>query len=81
MVLGINFNHTQCDDIAFFEYLFGVLNALLADLRNVDQTFDIIIDAGESAEFRQAGDGAFELLTNLITRGFFNPGVLLQLAD
>ncbi len=81
MILGVDLDHAQGDHVAFLQHLFGVLDALLADLRDVNQAFEHVIQAGERAELGQAGNGALDQLADLVLLNVLGPGVALQLAQ
>jgi len=55
-----------------------MLDSLVAHLGDMDQTFDPILDAGESAKRRQLGDRALDSLAKLILLTGPCPGLALR---
>ena len=78
MLIGINADNTQALDFAFLENFLGVLDAVLGNLGDVDQTFDITFEAGKSAEFGQAGNNPFNQLADAVFFHTGAPGIFLQ---
>ncbi len=56
-------------------------NALLTQFRNMDQTFQIIIQAGKRAELGQMGDRTLDQLAFFQLASFEQPGIRKQLTD
>jgi hypothetical protein len=81
VLVGINADDAQTLDFAFLEGFLRMLDAVIGDLGDVDQAFDIAFEAGKGAEFGQAGDDTFDQLTNAIFLDAGAPGVFLQGAD
>ena len=69
--------------LASLEDFLGMIHALFAKLRNVDQTLQISrkIKLGESTKIGQAGNFTFHQLTNLEVSDVFVPRVTLELAN
>ena len=65
MIIGINLDDAQGDYIAFLKDFFGVLNPLLRNLRDVNETFQLAFEACKSTELGQAGNIALYKLANL----------------
>src|SRR5271157_3650278 len=55
----------QGDHIPFMEFFFGMLDARLADLGNMDESFQIAFQASKCTELGQTGDDPFNQLTDL----------------
>src|SRR5574341_129162 len=64
MLIGVNADDAQGKDLTFLEHLLGMLDAMISDLGDVDQPFDVALQAGERAELGQARDHAFHKLTH-----------------
>src|SRR3990172_8851816 len=78
MLVWINTDDAQGLDFTLFERFLGVLNAMLADLRNMDQAFDVAFQAGKGAKFGQAGNDTFDQLADTEFRHARAPRILLQ---
>ncbi len=61
--------------------LFGVPDALFAELGDVDQAFQVLIQLGKSAEFGQVGDDPLDQLAFMQAFDLAGPGIGQQLAD
>ena len=66
MLIGINADNTQALDFAFLENFLGVLDAVLGNLGDVDQTFDVALEAGKGAKLGEAGNNAFHQLAHTV---------------
>src|SRR5581483_2445188 len=64
MLVGVNADDAQSADFAFLQHFLGVVNAKIGHLGNVDQAFDVALEAGERTELRQARDHTFDELAN-----------------
>ena len=58
-----------------------MLDAVLADLGDVDQTFQVAFQAGKGTELGEAGDGTLDQLTDLELVNLALPGIALHGAD
>ena len=82
MALFIDFDNAQGEYIPFFDDFLGVLNAIFAQFRDVDQAFEIVLaDAGEGAELGEVGNRTFYQLAFSQVLDLFEPGVFLHAAD
>src|SRR5574341_260582 len=81
MLIGVNADDAQGTDFTFLEHLLGMLDAMISDLGDVDQPFDVALQAGERAELGQARDHAFHKLTHAELFHARFPGIIGQRAD
>ena len=81
VLVRINANHAQAFDLTFLEHFLRMLDAMLGNLGNMDESFDIAFEAGKSAELGQTSDNTFDQLTDAIFFNTRSPGVALQSTD
>ena len=80
--LTVDVDDTQGQGISNLDNLFRMLNPFGAQLRDVDQTFEITLTQfGKSAKFGQVCDGTFDELTFFEIFDLDQPGIFLKLAD
>ena len=63
--IGFDLDHPQGNHIPFMQNLFRVCHSLLADLGDVDQSFQILTQACKSTKLGQMCDGALDQLSFL----------------
>ncbi len=63
---GVDADNPSLDSVALSDHLFGVLDALIAHLGDMDEALDAILDAGEGAEGGELGNRALDHLTKLV---------------
>ena len=80
-LLGVDADDPQVDHITFMQNFLRVFNAILADLRDMDQAFDVAFQPGKCAKLGQAGDDTFHQHANLELANLILPGIVLQGAD
>ena len=81
MIGGVDLDNSKRNLIAFLENFFGMLDTLVADFGNMDQSFERIVEFRERAELGQPGNNPFNELSNLIFRDLTEPGIVLRLAN
>ena len=78
-IVLVNFNQARGDFLANFEHVLDFINALLADLRDVDQPVNLMVQANEGAEAGQFGDLAGDQIADLVKMIDVGPRILRQL--
>ena len=79
---GIDLEDLDLDLLADFDDLFGVLDLVVGQLRNVQQAFQAVFQADENAEIGQLGDGAGDDLAGLVlARDVGRPRIFLELLE
>ena len=65
MVLILNFEDSHSDSVTNFDHFLRMFHTAVAELGDVDETFQIAgeVKPGKSAETRQTGDFSFNKLT------------------
>ena len=63
------------------QHFLWMLHSLIADLGNVYQPFQVLIQSGKSPELGQMRDRAFDQLSFFQCLHVLDPGVFLKLAD
>ena len=74
-VASVNLNDAGGDFLSHLEHILDLVNALLADLRDVDQPVNLMLQADERAEAGQLGDLAGDQVADLVDLINGLPGV------
>ena len=72
LALKVDTEDTNHDMLVKGNYLIGVLDIVVAELRDVNKPFDVYADVDKSAEIGNIGDDAWQHLTNVKIRDFVN---------
>jgi len=82
MTFAVDLNNTQGKHIAFCSNFLGVLDPSFTELRNMDQTFKVIISqSSKGTKLCQMSDGAFHKLALSQIVHLLDPGIFLQAAN
>ena len=81
MLVGVDADDAQGLHVAVVQNFLGMLDAMVADLGDVDETFEVAFETGERTELGQAGDDAFDQLPDAEFIDLGLPGVFLEVAD
>ena len=79
--VGIDFDNAGFDFIADFENVFDFVNAVVAELGDVDETVDLVAQFDESAESGDLGDAALDDITDFVLFGDIAPGIVFGLLE
>jgi hypothetical protein len=64
VLVGVNADDAQGLDITILQHFLGMIDAVVADLGDVDQAFEVAFKAGKRAKFGQAGNHTFHQLAD-----------------
>src|SRR6185295_89609 len=78
---GVDLEDLDLDLVARLDDLARVLDMLLGQLADVHEAFDAFQDLHEGAERDDLGDGALELVTDVVGVDHALPGILLGLLE
>ncbi len=78
-----NLDDAQGDGLSNLENFFGVLNAFIADFRDVNKAFKVTgqVQTGKCTEIGQPGNFALHQLSNFKAGNMVSPGITLELAN
>ena len=62
----VDLDHARFDFLADLEHVFHFRDVIFAQLRNVDESIDVVLQLHERAEARQLGDFAFNEIADLV---------------
>src|ERR1017187_5377900 len=77
--VAVNFHHAGADILADLEHVFDLLHAFLADLRNVDEAVNFVLQADKRAEAGELGNLALHEVADFVKRLDLFPRVNFEL--
>src|ERR1039457_2390338 len=77
--VAVNFNHAGADVLADLEHVLDLLHAFLADLRDVDEAVNFVLQTDKRAEAGELGDFALHEVADFVKRLDLFPRVNFEL--
>ena len=77
--VGIDFDNAGFDFITDLEDVFDFVNAVVAELGDVDETVDLVAQFDESTESGDLGDVALDDIADFVLFGDVAPGIVFSL--
>lgn len=77
----VHFDDTGFDFVVHFDDVFDFGHMVLAELRDMDEAVDVVLEGHERAEVGQLGDLAFDEVADLVESVDFLPGIFVELFD